>query len=247
MKSIAFLTVTTLLLSGCLAEVATTTAISGELQAQQLGAMQRQIKGAAESTGKINLQRAIDTYKAEKGANPPTLDALAPGWVPAVPTHADGTPYGYDPVTANVFESPEDAGRAINQRTMQQIQQAINSYGTAVGYYPPTLDALAPTYLPVPPRTATGEPFQYNNQNGAVSAPGSGGAAAPVAARGGGVAVGGAGPMGEAMTGIGMSQQLDNMSNAGASSAGNRVRGAAHDITPNTDDRTNAAMDNLGL
>ena len=77
--------------------------------------------------------------------------------------------------------------------------------------------------------------------------PGGGGVGAPAAARGGGVAVGGAGPMGEAMTGIGMSQQLDNMSNAGASSAGSRVRGAAHDLAPDTNDRTNAAMDNLGL
>ena len=237
------------LLSGCLAEVATTTAIQGTLQAQQLGAMQRQVQGAAESTGKINLERAISTYKAEKGSNPPSLDALVPGWIPAVPLHPDGSSYGYDPVAGALYNNVNDADRAIDQRTMQRIQQAINQYGTAAGYYPPTLEDLYPTYLPEPPRSASGAPFVYNNQNGFVGLPGgTSAAAAPATQRnGGGVAVGGGGPLGETVTAIGVSNQLDNMNSSGSSAAGTRMREGARGAGTNTDDRTNAAMDGLGL
>lgn len=234
--------------SGCLAEVATTTAITGTLQAQQMGAMQRQVENAAESTGRVNLERAISTYKAEKGGNPPSLEALSPGWLPAVPTHPDGSPYGYDPETGTLFDSPEAAARTADQRTIQRIQQAINQYGTAVGYYPPSLDALAPTYLPAPPRTLAGEPFVYNNQNGFVGLPGGTSAAAlPPAQRGGSTAVGGAGPVGETVTAIGISNQLDNMNSSGSSAAGTRMRDGARGAGTNTNDRTNAAMDGLGL
>lgn len=246
MRKIALCLVISACLSGCLAEVATTTAITGGLQAQQLGAMQRQVSNAAESTGRVNLQRALDTYKAEKGAPPATLDELAPGWIPAVPMHPDGSAYGYDPVTGTLYDSVGEAARAVDGRTLRQIQDAINQYGTAVGYYPPTLDALVPQYLPTPPRTASGQEFIYNNQNGALSAPAS---AAPGAGayNSGGVAVGGAGPMGEAMTGIAISNQLDSMSTGGAAAAGSRTRGAAHGIADGGNDRTNAAMDGLGL
>ena len=59
-----------------------------------------------------------------------------------------------------------------DQQTLYAIQQAIVQYGRATGYYPPTLDDLYPHYLPRLPRTATGEHFFYNNQNGYVAHPG---------------------------------------------------------------------------
>lgn len=247
MKILAFIPLCALLLAGCLAEVATTTAIQGTLQAQQLGAMQRQVQGAAESTGKINLERAITTYQAEKGAFPPSLEALVPAFLPELPAHPGGAPYGYDPGTGTLYDSPEAAARALDQRTLQQINAAINEYGTAVGYYPPTLDALVPVYLPAPPRTAAGLEFSYNNQNGAVGVPGGAYGTAQQGGGAAGVPVGGAGPLGEVVTGIGISNTLDNMSTAGSSAAGSRARGNARDIGGNGDDRANAAMDNLGL
>lgn len=247
MRTIAICLLLPLCLCGCLAEVATTTAITGTLQAQQLGAMQRQVSNAAESTGKVNLQRALDTYKAEKGAPPATLEELAPGWIPAIPTHPDGGSYGYDPVTGTLYTTAAEAARVIDNRMLGQIKDAINQYGTAVGYYPPTLDALVPQYLSASPRTASGQEFVYNNQNGALSVPGGAGPGPGARNSGGGVAVGGAGPLGEAMTGIAISNQLDSMSIGGAAAAGSRTRGAAHGIADGGNDRTNAAMDGLGL
>lgn len=233
----------TLALSGCFAEVLTTTAITGQLQAEQAGAMKRQVQGAAENTGQINLKRAIDTYYAENAKYPAALSDLVPNYLPAIPTHADGRPYGYDPATGRISD------HAVNgdQATMQAIRQAINAYGTQVGYYPPTLDTLYPNYLPVLPRTASGEQFTYNNQNGAVGVPGQGGVA-PQPAQGGGTSgVGGGGLMGETMTGIGMQQQLNNANQSGANSFGTRGRSGVRDISGQHNQQQENALDALGL
>ncbi|MGQ9919242.1 MAG: hypothetical protein ACUVS7_17700, partial [Bryobacteraceae bacterium] len=74
-------------------EVLTATAIQGELQAQQAQAIQRQVAVAANQSGRSRLEQAIRAYQAEKGAFPPSLEALVPDYLPSVPTRADGSPY----------------------------------------------------------------------------------------------------------------------------------------------------------
>ena len=246
---IAFCLMLGVTLVGCGAELLTTTAIQGELQAQQLSAMQRQVKGAADTSGRIQIERAITAYHAEKGAYPPSLDALTPQYLPAVPRRPDGSPYGYDPATGRLLDGPAPAGGPTPQdyQTMEQIRAAINQYGAATGYYPPTLDALAPTYLSAPPRTSADEQFIYNNQNGYVAHPRQ---AAPVAAPAEAPrapAMGGAGPMGEVMTGIGMQQQLGGMRQSGASAAGSRARQHLRETGTAQNERHQQVMDGLGL
>lgn len=219
--------------SGCGLELLTTTAIQGELQSQQATAMKRQLDNAAETSGQVNVQRAVDTFHAEKGVYPGSLDELVPGYLPSVPVQPNGTPYVYDAVSGRVTGGrPRNAvlggPTAGDRHKMQQITQAINSYGHATGYYPPSLDALVPHYLGAVPKTDSGENFVFNPQTGAVSHPAqqaqnqAGHATTPA---------GGPGMMGETMTGIGMQQQLGNMSTAGSSSAGGHAR-----------DRTGRAM-----
>jgi hypothetical protein len=227
------------ILSGCFAEVLTTTAITGELQKQQLGAMERQLKGAAKQTGKVNLQRAVDTYYAEKGQYPETLEELAPGYVPSVPTLPDGRAYAYDPETGRVTEPGADNADSGANVSMAAIRQAINAYGMQTGYYPPTLDALYPDYLPERPRTPAGESYLYNNQNGTVSLPntsggGSGGAA-------------GVGATGELMTGVGIQNQLNSMGQSGVNSAGTRSRGGVQETTDAHSQRQEDALQALGF
>lgn len=231
-------------LSGCGVELLTATAIEGDLQAKQASTLTRELKYVKETTALTTAKEAIRTYQAEKGSLPPSLEALVPGFLAEVPRQADGTPYFYNPVTGQLLDSP--APTAEDRRTIEQINNAIYQYGTAVGYYPPTLDALVPQYLPVAPRTAAGELFSYNNQNGEVRHPRAGmapaGAAAP---RGGGVGAGG--PMGEAMTGMAIQNDLNNMSSGGSSAAGSRARQGVRDLGSAQTDRQNAAMDSLGL
>lgn len=239
-------------MSGCGVEVLTATAIQGELQAQQAQAIQRQVAGAANQSGRLRLEQAIRAYQAEKGAFPPSLEALVPDYLPAVPARADGSPYGYDPARGILLDGPAAPGGSIppaDLETMNRIREAINRYGMATGYYPPTLDALYPGYLSVLPRTAAGEPYLYNNQNGEVQHPraASGAGAAPGMPAGSPSALGGVGPMGEVMTGIGMQQQLQTMSQGGASAARGLASGTLNDITSGHNQQQNRVMDQLGL
>ena len=243
------------MLAGCGVEVLTTTAIQGELQAEQMTAMKRQLGGAADTSAKINIERAIATYKAENGSNPPSLEALVPAYLPQLPLRPDGMGYGYDPNSGTLTgEGVVVAGAAAavgggptepDRRKIQEIKQAITRYGTAVGFYPPTLQALVPGYLPALPKTTSGLDFGYNNQNGDVWHPAQT-QAQPVYGAQPNAGVGGAGPLGETMTGIGISQQLDSMSNAGSSAAGSRVRAGAANVQKDYNASQQKALAELG-
>ena len=88
----AFSILAVLAFSGCGVELLTTTAIQGELQAQQMKALKGQVEHAAGTSGQVNLQRAIDTYRAETGVNPPSLEALVPNYIAQIPVQAGGAP-----------------------------------------------------------------------------------------------------------------------------------------------------------
>jgi hypothetical protein len=236
-----------ILLSGCAVELLTTTAIQGELQSGQMKAMKRQIQGAASTSGKINLQKAIGHYSGEHGTYPPSLDALVPNYLPAVPLKTDGTSYGYDATTGRIFE---EGTLAIDTKTIQDINSAINQYGTQVGYYPPTLDVLYPQFLASPPRRSQGQQFVYNNQNGYVGLPGgtSGQQNSPQrSAASQGYGGGGGGPMGEVMTGIAIQNEMNSQSHAGVNRVGSVGRGSIQNISGTHNDRQNQVMDDLGL
>ena len=217
------------MMSGCFLDLLGATAITSTLQKQQLETGQRAIQHATNTTGRINLEQAIAAYRADTGNFPATLEAMTPGYIREIPLQANGQPYGYDPATGRLFDSPAQAANgagptAADHQKMQQIRQAINAYGHATGWYPPTIEALVPQYLPSVPYSDSGQPFVYNNQNGDLRHPNvgqmphhGGGHNAPS----GGSA---AGPMGEALTGIGMQQQLQNMNQSGANAAGSRAR-----------------------
>ena len=244
-------------LAGCGVEVLTTTAIQGELQAQQLSSIRGQVTSASESVGQTNLQRAIDTFFAEKGYYPLTLDVLAPDYIPSIPVKADGSPYGYDATTGKIFDGPvPEAAPAPTPfdelsdiQRIARIRQAIDRYGPATGYYPPTLDALVPDYLPAVPKTTTGADFFYNSQDGTIAVPGQQSVPPPAStpAAPGAAPVGGAGPMGEVMTGIGIQQQLNSMGSSGVSAAGSYSREKIGTDTGEYSQKQEKTMDDLGL
>lgn len=240
-----------LLLPGCMLELLTTTAIEADLQAKQASAAQQTLSHVKSDTGQVNLQHAIDLYQGEKGSYPESLDVLVPNFIEAIPPRGDGGAFGYNPITGKVLET--DAGPApADYLMMEKIKTAINAYGTRSGFYPPTLDALTQAgYLPVLPRTASGQPFNYNNKNGQFSHPLDGPVATAVAPQparpGGAVGVGGGGPMGEAMTGIAMQEQLNSNSNAGTSAAGARGRTGARGAAAEQTQRQEKALNELGF
>lgn len=225
MRTAAFILSAALLLAGCGVEVVTVAATQAELQKQAAQSATRQLQRAGESTGRTQAERAIQTWHAEKGFYPPSLEALVPDYLASVPVRGNGQPFGYDPATGRLLDNAVAGPDPRDLQTIAEINRAINQYGTATGFYPPTLDVLAPYYLPQAPRTVDGREFVYNNQNGFVGLPPSqtGQSALPGAGTRG---PGGAGPLGEVMTGIGIQQELGNRPQAGTSAAGSHGRRA---------------------
>ncbi len=239
-------------LTGCGVELLTTTAIQSELQAEQLSAVRGQIQGAANTSGRINIERAIRTYQAEKGYYPPSLDALVPNWLPVLPVKSDGTAYGYDSTTGALLDGPAAnmSPTAQDYQLLAQIKSAIQQYGAATQYYPGTLDQLAPNYLAAPPRTSAGEEFIYNNQNGYVAHPRAPQSAprSPASGRRG-IPAGGGGSsaMGEVMTGMGVQRELNRMGSSATNSAGGYARRNLRNTGNNRDQQVNKTMNDLGL
>ena len=194
-------------LSGCLMEVMTTTAIQGELAAQNATA----------------ATQALD--HAKQTAN--DLSARNNGLTPAVSS-----------ITA------------ADRTSKQKIQAAINRYGQAAGYYPPTLQTLVQFgYIDALPKTSGGQDFLFNAQTGLLQHPAELAAQhSPSAANAGrGAPSGGAGVMGETMTGIGVQNQLNGMNNSGVSNAGSAARSGVRGTSGSYGDRQMKALKDLNL
>jgi hypothetical protein len=233
----------TLPLSGCLLEVMTTTAVQGELAARQLKGAKKQIARAQGMASETEITQAIKVYQGEKGSNPPSLDALVPEYLPAIPAKADGSAYGYDPATGALLDQPLPATPAAADWTkLDQLRAAIQQYGTDTTWYPATLQDLVPKYLPAVPAMADGRAFVYDNQSGQVYMPEA--QPAPAAPK---PAYGTSPVAAETVGAIGISQQLDNMSTAGTSAAGSRGRASTQQVGGNYSDRQMQTADELGL
>lgn len=271
------------LLTGCGLELLGTTAIRSGLEAEQAQTLKKTLDYAKESTSLLSAQQGIAAYRAEKGVNPPSLEAaVREGYLAEVPKQADGTPYGYDPQTGALFEKPatppapppvvsnpqptvpppsttSGGSFAEDLKSIQIIRGAIGKYQKDNKRLPPSLQSLAPKYLSEVPKTSTGQDFYYDPATGTVyhpsqvpsqyvtpapqPTPPQSAAAAPRRP----AVVGGGGPLGEAMTGISMQEQLNSMSNAGANAAGSRARMGARGIGDQHTQQQERVMDNLGL
>jgi hypothetical protein len=250
MKNILVVTVLALLAGGCGVELLTTTAIEGKLQADNLKAMKGQVNRVADSTAKVNLQRAIDTYYAEKGHYPSSLAELAPAYMPSIPTRPDGAPYSYDSATGKLLDGPGPVTTGPTQGDVQKMNQiwvAIDQYGRATGYYPPSLAALVPTYLPALPKTDSGQDFIFNPQTAQLLHPAQAAAPAQPVQPARPAGVGGAGPMGEVMTGIGIQNQLNSMGSSATNGAGSYARQNVNGVTNQHNRQQERVMNDLGL
>lgn len=234
-----------LFVTGCGLDVLTSTAITGELQRQNVERLSGTTDAVEQRTATWEVNQAIAAYRAEKGENPPSLEALVPEFLAEVPKGPDGGPLAYDPRTG---QTGQGAGQhAGDYQTMNRIRQAINQYGHRTGYYPPSLDALAPHYLPEPPRTSDGRHFLYNPQTGAVQHPDGAmqqqRAPQPGQQRPGG----GVSPMVDGMTGLGVQQELQGQRQSGAPSAGGYGRSAVERTQDQHNQRQQEALDALGF
>ncbi len=253
MRSLLSLALVSMLASGCLMEVLTTTAIQGELAARDAQAGAQALNYAKDSRAKIEAEQAIKAYQAEKGVYPPSLNALIPNYLASVPLHPDGRPFGYDPASGRLLEDPLPAPRAggftaTDQRNLEAIGDAIYRYWESTGLYPSSLADLEPAYMTRVPTLESGALFEYDASTGAVFPP-AGAQQAPAApapvARNRGAGGGGVGPMGEVMTGISVQNELSNMNTGGTSAAGTRARGSISGIQDSYNEKQNRAINQL--
>lgn len=237
-------------LSGCLMELMSTTAIQGTLQAENATAAMRQLHRAQDQVNRDTMRQAIGVYAAETGTYPVSLRSLVPEYLAEVPVSPDGTPYDYDPISGTVRAANASGPQitipitADDRDVMARLREAIDDYARRTGYYPGSLEALIPDVLVYVPTTTSGHAYVYNNRDGSLQHPAQSlGRRVPSANAG----AGGAGLLGETLTGIGLQRQIGNMSNAGTSAAGVRGRQNIDQIQNDYSDRQMQMMDDLDL
>jgi len=234
-----------LALTGCLVEVLTTTAIQGELAKQNAQAGMQAMDHAKEMRARTEAEQAIRAYQAEHGTFPPSLAALVPNYLPGAPTHADGSPFGYDSATGVLLDAPPVTPQITqsDRAALAALDKAVYAYWESTGLYPPSLAALAPSYLTTVPVTSAGEAFVYDAQTGAIYHPTqAGGAGVPVARGSGG---GGAGALGEATASVGIQSQLQNLNTSGVANAGGSARRGARGLNGQYNQQQQQALDEI--
>lgn len=212
-------------LSGCLLELLTTTAIQGELAAENAQSATRALSYAKESVAMSEARHAISAYAAENGYYPASLDVLVPDYLYSVPTSADGRALGYNAQTGQITDplapTVEIPFTTADRKNLQALRDATYMFWESTGRYPASLGDLDPLYIAQVPLLSSGDGFIYDPVTGSVWHPAelaqqrqqatSGGQTRSVSGGGGG----GAGPMGEVMTGIGIQNQSNSMNQSG--------------------------------
>lgn len=168
-----------MLSSGCLLEVMTTTAIQGELAAENAQAGQRAIQQARDTKGKIELDQAISMYTIDKNQYPSSLEDLVPHYLPTVPLRGNGQSFGYNPrtgkVTTQAETTPFEGGSSVmtqaDIQNLDALRDAVYYYWQATGLYPESLDILPPLYIDSIPSMSSGGAFLYDNTTGGVNHP----------------------------------------------------------------------------
>lgn len=164
--------------TGCLLEVMTTTAIQGELAAQNASQGQQALNNARDMKGKTELEQAIKLYAFDTNHYPVMLSDLVPGYLPAVPMRGNGQPFNYDSSTGKILMHgnaiPNQRAVSMTQGDVQNLElmrDAIYTYWQTTGRYPQSLDSLTPLYIDTVPSMSSGGAFLYDVTTGAVNHP----------------------------------------------------------------------------
>ena len=248
------LVVSAAFLPGCILELLTTTAIQGELQAQNAAAATQQLDRARRMADEMKIRQAIDVYRAENRTNPPSLEALVPDYLDAVPVGPTGEPiYVYDAATGWFGLPSERQARspgagpmtAQDETNLKAIEGALYDYHAWYGTYPARLSDLAPRYIDGIPNTASGYPFTYFADTGEVYHPSEleAPSSAPAPRTRSSMPIGGPSPVAEQMEAIGIMNDL----NAGVNPSAGRGRQQAEDIGSEQNERYESLLDDLNL
>jgi hypothetical protein len=120
------------------------------------------------------------------------------------------------PIVAPMLSKKNQYDAVADSHKIQQLLDAVDAYGQTNQHYPPSLHHLVPDYIDEIPLTSTNLQFEYNPQNGRVTNP-----SAPIVpdaksqnalgnpGKRGRKGSSGVTPATDAITGIGVSQELN--------------------------------------
>ena len=255
-----------LCLPGCMLELVGSTAIQSGLAAEGASVNQKALGKAQGFSDEKELNSAIQAHFAEYGYFPGTLQALVPQFIAEIPATSGGYVWHYDPASGSAYlGSPVQQQQQVAQipppsdadyAAMQTIHNAVAAYGQNTGYYPNTLNDLAPTYMASVPKTTSGKNFKYDAATGSVYHPYDVQQARQAdraqqqqvqTQQRRGMPAGAGGPLGETLTGINIQQQMNGTRQGGTASAGTAGRQNARNVGAQQNQKHERAMRELGL
>lgn len=104
------------------------------------------------------------------------------------------------PKILDAIKGPDPAMDAVN---LERIQEAVLDFGDAEGQSPTSLGDLVPKYLDAIPSTHDGRAYAYNSETGFVGMP------ERITSDAGEPSGSGLTPMGDAITGLSVHEELD--------------------------------------
>ena len=118
------------------------------------------------------------------------------------------------PVLAPMFTSERAYDPIVDSHKLEALKNAVNTYGQETGQYPASLFDLVPKYIEEIPLTSTNLQFGYDPRNGAIINPSAPAGAQAAVKNDGGKrerrpGSGTLSPASEAMTGLGISEELN--------------------------------------
>lgn len=251
-KALFALVLAAAMLPGCILELLTTTAIQSELQAQNASSAMNQLDRTRRMADEMKIRQAIDVYRAENRVNPPSLEALVPAYLDAVPVGPTGDPlYAYDPSTGWFGLRSENAPAAgagktaQDEKNLESIRSALYDFHAMYGRYPTQLTDLVPRFIDAIPNQVSGQPYRYFPDTGEVYHASDLQSAGSTSGRSqsSSMPISGGSPVAEQMQAIGIMNDL----NAGSNPTAGRSRQQVQDIGAQQNDRYESALDDLNL
>jgi len=205
--------------AGCgVSETVVTTGIVATNAKNQVDALNNVRFHANRDVAENNVRRAVALFQADTGSLPVSLNELVEkGYLDSLPALPEGLEFTYNPFSGTI-----GTRKALPQEPMTVPELAPEDESWDVAEFARSLSALD---------QREGEAGVLDDRQRAAAGRGrsgqhrSSGVAPRRQGRAGG-GYGGAGPMGEVMTGIGIQNELNSMSNAGVSSGGSYGRRA---------------------
>jgi len=220
------------LLTGCgVSETVVTTGIIATNAKNQAEALSNVKFHANKDVAENKVRRAVALFQASTGSLPYSLGELVDeGYLETLPALPEGYEFTYDPFTGTVGSQPIPPRENIVVPKLPPATRSPEDGDVFFGQEPGSLEQGSMQYGEQGPVESTRSSRRPVSGSGRSSG-----------------GIGGVGPMGEVMTGIGVQSELNRMSGSGSSSAGSYGRRTLNRSTQQHQRQQERALRDLGF